>query len=88
MHRAGAGGVADRAHAVERAVGHQPEHHRVQRVDVRAERPGQADVGRRRSTGVLEQQVDAGAQRGLGELDGADVVLGDRQLVAPSPYST
>ena len=27
--------------------------------------------------GVLEQQLDAGAQRGLGQLDGAHVVLGD-----------
>ena len=43
----------------------------------------------RRIAGVLEQQVDPGPQRGLGELDGAHVVLGDRQLaVGPSSYST
>ena len=83
-HRPGAGGVADRSDAVERAVGDEAEDHRVQRVDVRAERPGEADVGDLRVAGVLEEQVDAGAQRGLGELHGADVVLGDRQLVRAS----
>ena len=50
------------------------------RVDVGAERAGEADVGDRRRPGVLDEQVDAGAQRGLGELDRAHVVLRDRQL--------
>ena len=80
-HRAGAGGVADRAHAVERAVGHQPEHHRVQRVDVRAERAGQAHVGRpadrRRARCSRSMPARSAA---LASWIGAHVVLGDRQL--------
>ena len=80
LHRAGAGGIADRPHAVDRTVGHETEHHRVDRIDVGAECPGEADVGDLRRTGVLDEQVDAGAQRSLGELDRAYVVLGDGQL--------
>jgi hypothetical protein len=33
--------------------------------------------------GVLKQQVDTGAQRSLGELHGADVGLGEPDLVVP-----
>ncbi len=78
LHGARAGGVADRANPVERAVGHEPEHECVQRIDVGAEGTGKADVGERRIAGVLHEQVDAGPQGGLGELDRAHVVLGDR----------
>ncbi len=74
-HRAGSRGVADRAHGVERAVGDESEDHRVQRVDVGTEGAGESDVGHDRAAGVLDEQVDAGAQRRLGELDGAHVVL-------------
>ena len=56
----------------------------MQRVDVRAERPGEPDVGDGRVAGVFEQQVDSGTQGGLGELHGAHVVLGHGQLVPPS----
>ena len=52
----------------------------MERVDVRAECPGEPDVGDGGVAGVFEQQVDTGAQRRLGELHGPDVVLGDRQL--------
>ena len=63
-----------------RAVGHEAEHHRVAPGRCGAERAGEADVGAASvKPGVLHEQVDAGAQRGLGQLDGAHVVLGDRQ---------
>ena len=81
-HRARARGVAGRAHPVGRAVGEEAEHERVERVDVAAERAGQpdrADVVQRRQPGVVHQQPHAGLQRGLGQLDGAHVVLGDAQ---------
>ena len=41
--RAGPGGVAGGRHVRRVAVGHEPEHHRVHGVDVRAERAGQPD---------------------------------------------
>ena len=47
--RSTAGGVADGADPCARTVGNQPEHHGVRRIDVRAERTGQADLGRRDS---------------------------------------
>ena len=78
LHGTGARRVADGADTVERAVGHEPEHHRVERVDVGAERSGEPDVGDLGVAGVLDEQVDAGPQRGLGELDRAHVVLRDR----------
>ncbi len=66
--------------AVEGRVGYETEHQGVQRIDVGAERAGQAHVAQRFDTGVAHQQFDPGAQGCLGELDGAHVVLGDRQL--------
>ena len=63
---------------VERAVGNQTEHHRVQRIDMGAERTGEPDVVDRRDAGVFDQQVDTGPQRRLGQLDRPHVVLGDR----------
>ena len=42
--RAGAGGVAGRADVGEVAVGDEPEDHRVERVDLAAERAGEADL--------------------------------------------
>ena len=81
-HRPGTGGIAHGADAVERAVGNEPEDHRVQRVDVCSERAGEPDVGDGRVAGVLEQQVDTGAERGFGELHRPHVVLRDRKLGA------
>ena len=52
---------------------------RVLDVDVAAERAGQADAIDVIGAQVLHQQLDAGVQGGLGELDGAHVVLRDLQ---------
>ena len=62
------------------AVGNEAEHERVERVDVSTERAGQPHVVQRLDAGVAHQQVDAGTQRSLRQLDGPHVVLGDRQL--------
>ena len=78
--RAGTGCVADRSHGFDGRIGHQTEHECVERIDVGAERAGQSHVAERIDTGVTHQQIDAGAQRGLRQLDRAHVVLGDRQL--------
>ena len=75
--RAGAGGVAGGRDAVQRRVRDQPEDHRVERVDLAAERAGEPDLVDRVDPGVVHQQPDAGVERGLGELDRPDVVLGD-----------
>ena len=48
------------------------------RVDLAAEGAGQPDLVDGVDLELVHQQPDAGVQRGLGELDGADVVLGDR----------
>jgi hypothetical protein len=60
------------------AVGIEPEDHRVDRVDLAAEGAGQADLVDGVDLELVHQQPDAGVERGLGELDRADVVLGDR----------
>ena len=76
--RAGAGGVAGGADMVERAVGDQAEDHRVFHVDVAAEGAGEHDAVDAVDRVVVHEQADAGIERRLGELDGADVGLGDR----------
>ena len=47
------------------------------RVDLAAERAGEPDLVDGLDAEVVHQQPDAGVQRGLRELDRADVVLGD-----------
>ena len=76
--RAVAGRVADRHDALQVAIRDEAEHHGVLRVDVAAERTGQDDPVHRRHAPLLHEQLDAGVQRGLAQLDGADVGLGDR----------
>ena len=66
-----------RLDVVQRRVGDQAEDHRVERVDLAAERAGQPDLVDRLDPGVVHQQADAGVERGLRELDRPDVVLGD-----------
>ena len=75
--RAGPGRVAGGLDVIEVGVGDQPEDHRVERVDLAAERAGEADLVDGLDPGVIHQQPDAGIERGLGELDRPDVVLGD-----------
>ena len=77
--RAGAGRVAGRGDLRQVAVGNHAEHHRVFDVDVAAERAGQPDPIDALDSQMLHQQADAGVQRGLGQLDGAHVVLRDRE---------
>src|SRR6516164_2100732 len=55
------------------------EDHRVLDVDVAAESAGETDAVDVIHPHVLHEQRDPGAQRRLGELDGAHVVLGDLQ---------
>ena len=77
--RAGAGGVAGRRDVGRVAVGHEAEHERVHRVDVVAERAGEPDPVDVVDPVALAEQHAARVERRLGELDLADVVLGDRQ---------
>ena len=77
--RAGAGGVARARHLLGFAVGDEPEHHRVDRVDVRAERAGQADPVDVVDPVVVHQQTAARVQRALGQLDLAHVVLREHE---------
>ena len=80
--RAGPGRVAGRADVGRGRSRGQPEDHRVERVDLAAERAGQADLVDAPRSELVHQQPDAGVQRGLGELDRPDVVLGDRDARA------
>ena len=64
-------------HAVEVAVGDEPEHHRVERVDVAAEGTREPDLVDRLDAGVVHQQARAGIGGGLRELDGPHVRLRD-----------
>ena len=71
---------------VEVAVGDQPEHHGVRRVDVAAERPGQPDLVDGSHAEVVHQQSAACLQRSLGQLDRSYVGLGDLDdRVVPQP---
>ena len=83
--RAGPGGVAGRSDAGQVAVGDQPEDHRVGRVDLAAERAGEPDLVDLVDAELVHQQPDARVQRGLGELDRPDVVLGDRRSAVRVP---
>ena len=64
--RAGPGRVAGRLDVGQVAVGHEPEDHRVDRVDLAAEGAGQADLVELVDLELVHQQPDAGIQRGLG----------------------
>ena len=61
------------------AVGHQAQDQRVHRVDVRAERAGQADAVDGLDAQVVHQQPAPGVERRLRQLDLPDVVLRDDQ---------
>ena len=71
------GRVAGRPDVGEVAVGDQPEDHRVEQVDLAAERPGEPDLVDLVDAQVVHQQPDARVQRRLRQLDRPDVVLGD-----------
>ena len=79
---AGAGRVAGARHVRRLAVRNEPEHHRVHRVDVRAERAGQPDPIDRLDPEVVHQQSASRIERPLRELDLAHVVLGQHQARA------
>ena len=78
MSAPGPRGVAGRSDVGEIAVRDEAEDHRVGRVDLAAERPGQPDLVDGIHAELVHQQPDARVERRLGQLDGADVVLGDR----------
>src|SRR5581483_6794909 len=71
------GRVAGRAHAVEVAVRHEPQHQGVERVDVAAERPREADAVDPLHAEPVHEQPAPGVEGPLRELDRAHVVLGD-----------
>ena len=86
--RAGPGRVAGRPDVGEVAVGDEPEDHRVDRVDLAAEGAGQPDLVELVDRELVHQQPDARVERGLGQLDGPDVVLGDGDARAgPRPVA-
>ena len=70
------------------AIGNQAERHRVERVDMAAERAGERDALRRAGAEPLDQQLRAGVERGLGELDRAHVGLIDRRSRGSPSLST
>ncbi len=72
--RAGAGGIAGRAHLAQIAVGNHAENHRVLDVDVAAERAGETDAIDVIDAEPLHEQRDSGIQRRLRQLDGAHIV--------------
>ena len=74
--RAGPGRIPGRCHVGEIAIGDEPEDHRVGRVDLAPERAGEPDLVDRLHPEVIHQQPDARVERGLGQLDRPDVVLG------------
>ena len=74
---AGPGSVARGMDVRKIAVRDEPQDHRVGGVDLAAERAGETDLVDRVDAELIHQQADPGIQRGLGELDGTDVVLGD-----------
>ena len=82
MRAPGPGRVAGGADPAEVAVRDQPEDHRVERVDLAAERAGEPDLVDGVDPELVHQQPDAGIERGLGELDRPDVVLGDEDARA------
>ena len=82
------GRVAGRSDAGEVAIGDEAKDHRVGRVDLAAERAGQADLVDLVDRELVHEQPDAGVERGLCQLDRPDVVLGDgdpRAADGPSP---
>ncbi len=80
--RAVAGCVAYGEHVLQVTVRDQAQDHRVQRIDVRAERAGQHDTVYLLEAVLSHQQLGAGVQRGLGQLDRAHVVGVDDDLAA------
>ncbi len=76
--RAGASRVAGRMYLGQVAVRDQPEDHCVLHIDVAAERTGKADGVDALQFQPVHQQLHPGIKCCLGKLDGAHVVLGDR----------
>src|SRR5579872_6896680 len=61
------------------AIGDEAERHRIGRIDMAAERAGQRDALGRGGAEALDQQLGAGIERRLGELNGANIGLIDHQ---------
>src|SRR5690606_17956845 len=81
--RAGAGGVADGGDVFQLTVGNEAEHHRIGRVDEGAEGAGEADRVDGLHALLFHEQLGTGIKGRLGELDGAHVVLRDRDARLP-----
>jgi hypothetical protein len=80
-----AGRVADVARDRRVAVGDEPEHDRVRRIDVAPERAREPHRVEALQLGVVHQQPNPRVERGLGELDSSHVGLRDAQLACRPP---
>ena len=63
---------------LQRAIGDQAQDHRIFHVDMAAEGAGEPDAVDLVDAELVHQQPRAGIERRLGQLDGAHVILGDR----------
>src|SRR5262245_40286230 len=77
---AGPSGVAGRLHLVERAVGYEAQHHGIGGIDMAAEGSGEPDRVDAIDPELVHEQACPGIEGGLGQLYGADIVLGDGDL--------
>ena len=80
--RPGAGCVANAGHPVWVAVGHQAQHGGPDGVDMATEGSGQTDLVDGFDVQMVHEQADPRVEGRLGQLDGANVVLGDEHPVA------
>ena len=76
-HRPDPGGVAGGGDPVQVAIGDHAQDHGVHGVDVAPEGPGQPDLVDPVDAVVVHEEAGPGMERGLGQLDRPDVVLGD-----------
>ena len=72
---AGACGIAGRSDLVQRRIRDHPQNHRVFRADMRAKCPGQRDLFHGFHAHLIHQQPGARVERGLRQLNGANVAL-------------
>ena len=63
---------------LQRAIGDQAQDHRILHVDMAAEGAGKPDAVHLFEPQLVHQQAHARIERGLGQLNGAHVILRDR----------
>src|SRR5690242_15538317 len=70
-------GITSRLHLVERTIRNEAQDHRELHIDMTAEGTGEADAIDVIDAELVHEKPRTCIERGLGELDGAHVVLGD-----------